>query len=97
MVNIERLQNKLTENNIEFNGVSEKGIVWGAKNEEIQDREDVATIIASCSSDDYYTELRKVEYPSITDQLDMLYHDKKEGTTTWEDTIETIKLKYPKE
>lgn len=35
-------------------------------------------------------------YPAITDQLDMLYHDHKDDTTTWFDTIASIKLANPK-
>ena len=43
-----------------------------------------------------YDELRASEYPSREDQLDMMYWDKVNGTTTWEDTIKAIKDKYPK-
>ena len=43
-----------------------------------------------------YTELRKQEYPSREEQLDMMYWDKVNGTTVWEDTIQTVKDKYPK-
>ena len=43
-----------------------------------------------------YTELRQTEYPSREAQLDMMYWDKVNGTTTWEDTIQAIKDKYPK-
>ena len=35
-------------------------------------------------------------YPSIGDQMDMMWHDKKDGTTTWEDAVQAIKDKYPK-
>ena len=35
-------------------------------------------------------------YPSIEDQLDMLWHDKKDGTTTWEDAVQAIKDANPK-
>jgi len=35
-------------------------------------------------------------YPSIGDQLDMLWHDKKDGTTTWEDAVQAIKDANPK-
>ena len=35
-------------------------------------------------------------YPSIQDQLDMQYHDKKDGTTTWEDAIQAVKEAHPK-
>ena len=40
--------------------------------------------------------LRVKEYPSIVDQLDMQYHDALNGTTTWQDAINTVKAKYPK-
>lgn len=43
-----------------------------------------------------YQELRAAEYPSREEQLDMMYWDKINGTTIWEDTIQTIKDKYPK-
>ena len=43
-----------------------------------------------------YSELRVTEYPSREDQFDMMYWDKVNGTTTWEDTIQAIKDKYPK-
>ena len=43
-----------------------------------------------------YATLRQQEYPSREDQLDMMYWDKVNGTTIWEDTIQAIKDKYPK-
>jgi len=39
---------------------------------------------------------RKRAYPEIVEQLDMMYHDKKDGTTTWEDAIQSIKDDNPK-
>jgi len=44
-----------------------------------------------------YKRNRAKEYPSIQEQLDMQYHDKINGTTTWQDTINAVKTKYPKE
>ena len=35
-------------------------------------------------------------YPSIGDQLDMIYHDQTEGSRTWLDAIEAVKEAYPK-
>jgi len=35
-------------------------------------------------------------YPSIMDQLDMIYQDKINNTTTWVDTITAIKSQYSK-
>ena len=37
-----------------------------------------------------------VRYPEITDQLDMIYHDQVNGTTTFKDSIKVVKDKYPK-
>ena len=35
-------------------------------------------------------------YPSIGDQLDMMWHDKKDGTTTWKDAVQAVKDAHPK-
>ncbi len=43
-----------------------------------------------------YKSDRENEYPSLADQLDMLFWDKKNGTTEWEDSVQVIKDKYPK-
>lgn len=40
-----------------------------------------------------YKNLREKEYPSIKDQLDLLYH---QGYDGWKDKIKEIKDKYPK-
>ena len=44
-----------------------------------------------------YAEKRAAEYPSIEDQLDMIYWDKVNGTNLWVEKITQIKAKYPKE
>jgi len=44
-----------------------------------------------------YSRNRELEYPSWQDQMDMQYHDKKDGTTTWQDAVQAVKDKYPKE
>ena len=41
-----------------------------------------------------YQRKRKLEYPSIEDQLDDIYHN---GIDGWKATIKAIKDKYPKE
>ncbi len=43
-----------------------------------------------------YKEDRANAYPSIGDQLDMQYWDKKNGTTTWVDAIAKVKTDNPK-
>lgn len=37
------------------------------------------------------------EYPPLTEQLDMIYHDLEDGTNNWQTLIKSIKEKYPKE
>lgn len=47
--------------------------------------------------DDYdYVSLRRRDYPAIEDQLDAQFHDAKDGTTIWVDSIQAVKDKYPK-
>ncbi len=43
-----------------------------------------------------YLDKRRVSYPSIESQLDMIYHDTIDGTTTWQDAITAVKTAYPK-
>ena len=43
-----------------------------------------------------YKELREMEYPPITEQLDMIYHDKIDNTNKWVNKITEVKNKYPK-
>ena len=44
-----------------------------------------------------YIEKRLAEYPPISDQLDMIYWDKVNGTNLWQGKIAEIKAKYPKQ
>jgi len=39
---------------------------------------------------------RDRQYPQIQEQLDMLYWDKKNGTSNWEEAIDAIKAEFPK-
>ena len=43
-----------------------------------------------------YAKFRREAYPSLPDQLDMIYHDSVDGTTTWNDAISAVKAKYRK-
>ena len=43
-----------------------------------------------------YARDRATSYPSVGDQLDMLMKDMKNGTTTHQESCETVKAKYPK-
>ena len=46
--------------------------------------------------DNGYKMARQNAYPSISDQLDMLYWDNVNDTTTWKDAIAEIKADNPK-
>ena len=56
------------------------------------DNNAIEALIAS----EAYKDKRAAEYPSIQEQLDMQYWDAINGTTTWQDAIDTVKNKYPK-
>jgi hypothetical protein len=43
-----------------------------------------------------YARDRAEAYPSLTDQADMAYWDRKNGTTTLDDAITAVKDAYPK-
>ncbi len=43
-----------------------------------------------------YAEKRAEEYPSVADQLDMIYWDIVHGTNVWAETVAAVKTKYPK-
>ena len=52
-----------------------------------------ADIKAKITSMEYIPK-RQIEYPSIADQLDDIYHN---GIDEWKKTIKAVKDKYPKE
>ena len=43
-----------------------------------------------------YQRDREIQYPSIQEQLDMQYWDRKNGTKTWEESIDKVKTDNPK-
>lgn len=45
---------------------------------------------------DKYNQNKTDTYPNIGDQLDMIYHDQVNGTTTFKDAIKAVKDKHPK-
>jgi hypothetical protein len=44
-----------------------------------------------------YARNRQEAYPSTGDQLDMIYKDNKNSTTTHADAVEAVKTKWPKD
>lgn len=43
-----------------------------------------------------YADKRRTEYPSVEEQLDMIYWDAVNGTKKWQDARTAVKNKYPK-
>ena len=73
-------------------------IVWH-NNTPVISNEDILAKQAELQADydaKQYQRDRKKAYPDIGDQLDMQYHDKKDGTTTWEDAVQAVKDANPK-
>ena len=50
-------------------------------------------LVASWEDPEQYKYDRIVEYPSVVDQLDVIYH---EGIDGWKEKIQAVKSKYPK-
>jgi hypothetical protein len=62
--------------------------------------EDVQAKLVSMVSDwdaQEYARNRATAYPSTGDQLDMMYKDNKNSTTTHADAVEAVKTKWPKD
>ena len=53
-------------------------------------------LITEYNSNQYQRD-RALSYPSIQEQLDLQYWDKVNNTTKWEEAINAVKTKYPKE
>jgi len=47
-------------------------------------------------SNTQYQRDRASAYPELEEQLDMIYHDKEDGTNNWFEAIKGVKEKYPK-
>ena len=64
--------------------------------------DDFEQMIIDCANSKYdqqengYKSARQEAYGSITDQLDMMYWDNVNGTTTWKDHITQVKEDNPK-
>jgi hypothetical protein len=57
--------------------------------------DEIATAAAEAAATEYQL-LRLAAYPSLQEQMDMLYWDEVNGTTTWKDAIAKVKADYPK-
>jgi len=59
-------------------------------------KEDILAKQSEIDTRDAHIEPRQRAYPTSQEQLDMQYHDQKNGTTTWIDAIAKVKADNPK-
>lgn len=79
-----------------INGNSYDGIIWLDENESKPTQQEVIEETQKLQQQyelNEYQRLREKKYPSIIDQLDLLYHQGYEG---WKSEIQKVKDQYPK-
>ena len=80
-----------------LNGNTYDGLIWYNSNELPPPTEEVVLVEVERLKQDWknnqYQRERAVAYPSIQDQLDILYH---QGYDGWKEEINKIKERYPK-
>ena len=79
----------------------EKALSWGyeiydGEAEKGYDGEWYVKGTSPTAATETYAEKRRKEYPSVEDQLDMIYWDKINHSDNWAENISAIKAKYPK-
>lgn len=83
-----------------LNGDSYEGLNWFEGNDKPkptkEELEAEADRLHEVWLSEQYKRDRQPAYPSIGEQLDMLYWDKVNGTNNWQQAIEAVKDKYPK-
>ena len=70
-------------------------IEWTHETEAIS-VENIQAKISEIETRDAHIEPRKKSYPSLQEQLDMMYWDKVNSTTTWQTAIAKVKSDNPK-
>jgi hypothetical protein len=86
-------QSHATEGTLISNALS-RGFNASEIEESLVTQEQYNTLINTQNeSDKTYSDKRRLEYPSISDQLDKIYHS---GIDEWKKVIKTTKDKYPK-
>ena len=81
---------------VSVSGESLDGIIWHDGNPNNITNDQITAKQAELKTaydNNKYQRDRKLEYPSIEDQLDDLYHN---GIDGWKTTIKAVKDKYPK-
>ena len=75
-------------------------LMWGVDNTQTQPTDteidaEVTRLQAEYDANQYQRD-RAEAYPSLTDQADMAYWDRQNGTTTLDDAISAVKTEFPK-
>ncbi len=71
-----------------------KKVAYTAEEETARDAEEAA--VAKEQAANEYKKKRREAFPSLSDQLDQLYWDKKNGTNKWVEAIDKVKSDNPK-
>jgi len=89
-------QSRATEGTLISNALS-RGFDASEVEESLVTQEQYDTLINTQNeSAKTYSDKRRLEYPSIGNQMDMQYKDLLNGTTTWKDAIAKVKSDNPK-
>jgi len=80
---------------VSINNDNIDNIIWNNGTPKIS-KSDIQAKMDEIEIRDAHIRPRRKSYPSIKDQLDMMWHDKQNDTTTWEDAISKVKLDNPK-
>ena len=87
-------QSRATEGTLISNALS-RGFNASEIEESLVTQEQYNTLINTQNENDKtYSDKRRLEYPSISDQLDKIYHD---GVDEWKKVIKKVKDDNPKE
>lgn len=73
-----------------WNGTEYSGLEWADSSTKPTEAEINAEVERLNNG---YQEKRRLEYPSVVDQLDKMFHS---GFQAWKDEIQKVKDKYPK-
>ena len=86
----------MLEPDAEFVVIDDKEIQWMSKDIKQPTDEAIEAELARLKAVETYQKPRRDSYPPLQEQLDMLYWDQVNGTTTWKDSITKVKTDYPK-
>lgn len=95
MINVQKIDNELRSAGIPIDGCSSDGRIDFKKEATVAQIE-LAKQILAVHNPIWYIEERRKAYPPIGEQLDMIFHDKTDGTNIWQETIAKIKKDIPK-